>query len=305
MTPMKRRTFLQTLAATAYVLPSFGQSKRLPIGFSTLGCPKWEWEKILAVAAEHGYAALELRGLMGQMDLTKRPEFAPDRIEQTKKDVASRNLKISCLGASSHMHETDPARRAAQMDEGRRFIDLASQLGVPYVRVFGDKLIPNASREESVRQVAAGLRELGEYAAPKNVTVILESHGDYTDSPTLAAILQQAGGKGVAFLWDAHHTFAASGEPPDVTVKQLGRFIRHTHLKDSKKTGSSDPAKAREYVLTGDGDVPVRDQVRQLVKMGYRGYYSFEWEKMWHPEIPDPEIAIPHFAKVIREYLTT
>jgi len=301
---MKRRIFLQTLAAAAYAVPALGQSKRLPIGFSTLGCPKWEWEKILAVAVEHGYAAIELRGLMGQMDLTKRPEFAPDRIEQSKRDLASRDLKISCLGASSRMHETEPAKRAAQMDEGRRFIDLAAKLGVPYVRVFGDKLIPNVSREESVKTVAAGLRELGGYAAPKNVTVILESHGDYTDSPTLGAILQQAGSTGVALLWDAHHTFAAGAEPPDVTVKALGRYMRHTHLKDSRKTGSSDPAKAREYVLTGEGEVPVREQVRQLLKMGYRGYYSFEWEKMWHPEIPDPEIAIPHFAKIMREYLS-
>ena len=300
---MKRRAFLQTLAATACALPAFGQTKPLPIGFSTLGCPKWAWEKILAVAAEHGYAAIELRGLMGQMDLTKRPEFAPDRIEHTKKDLQARQIKISCLGASSRMHETDPAKRAAQMDEARRFIDLAAQLAAPYVRVFGDKLIPNVSRDESIKQVAAGLRELGEYAAPKNVTVILESHGDYTDSPTLGAILQQAGGKGIALLWDAHHTFASGGEAPDVTIKQLGRYIRHTHLKDSKKTGSPDPAKAREYVLTGQGEVPVREQVRQLMKLGYRGYYSFEWEKMWHPEIPDPEIAIPHFANVIHEYL--
>jgi hypothetical protein len=36
---------------------------------------------------------------------------------------------------------------------------------------------------------------------------------------------------------------------------------------------------------------------------GYRGYYCFEWEKAWHPEIDDPEVAFPHFAKVIRGYL--
>ena len=37
---------------------------------------------------------------------------------------------------------------------------------------------------------------------------------------------------------------------------------------------------------------------------GYRGYYCFEWEKRWHPEIPEPDIAFPHYAKVMREYLT-
>ena len=47
------------------------------------------------------------------------------------------------------------------------------------------------------------------------------------------------------------------------------------------------------YVLTGTGTVPVREIVKVLAGAGYKGYYSFEWEKKWHPEIEDPEIAIP------------
>ncbi len=37
-----------------------------------------------------------------------------------------------------------------------------------------------------------------------------------------------------------------------------------------------------------------------LVRGGYRGYYSFEWEKAWHPEIQEPEVAFPHYAKLMR-----
>jgi hypothetical protein len=47
----------------------------------------------------------------------------------------------------------------------------------------------------------------------------------------------------------------------------------------------------------------VREIVRLLVKRQYRGYFCLEWEKLWHPEIEEPEVAFPHFAKVIREYL--
>ena len=80
------------------------------------------------------------------MDLTKRPEFIGTRAAQTLKDLAALNLKISDLGASSRMHEADPKVRAAQLDEGRRFIDLANRLGVPYVRVFGDKVPAGETR---------------------------------------------------------------------------------------------------------------------------------------------------------------
>ena len=56
-------------------------------------------------------------------------------------------------------------------------------------------------------------------------------------------------------------------------------------------------------VLTGTGTVPVRDIVRVLKAGGYTGYYGFEWEKGWHPDIEEPEVAFPHFAERMREYL--
>ncbi len=55
--------------------------------------------------------------------------------------------------------------------------------------------------------------------------------------------------------------------------------------------------------MTGTGEVPVRSQVQVLAGAGYRGYYCFEWEKKWHPEIEEPEVAFPHYAKTMGEYL--
>jgi hypothetical protein len=37
-----------------------------------------------------------------------------------------------------------------------------------------------------------------------------------------------------------------------------------------------------------------------LYNDGYKGYFSFEWEKLWHPEIAEPEIAIAHYAKTMK-----
>jgi sugar phosphate isomerase/epimerase len=130
------------------------------------------------------------------------------------------------------------------------------------------------------------------------VTVILESHDNFTSSAALEDVLAQAGSKNVALLWDAHHTFATGGEDPEFTVKQLGPWIRHTHLKDS--TGSG---KDRKYVLTGRGNVPIELQIRALQGIGYTGFYCFEWEKVWHPDLEDPEIAIADYARVVSGYL--
>jgi len=299
--PASRRTFLVTLAsglAAPAVLRGQAKSPRLPMAFSTLGCPDWSFKTILETADRLGYTGLELRGIAGEMDLTKVPELTGSRLEGTKKDLAALGIVITDLGASARMHEKEKAERDKQLDEGRRFIDLAHALSVPYVRMFGDKLPPDESKATVLKRIIEGFQEMAAHAKAAGVTVLIESHGDFTHSPDLQTILDGVGSDSFKLLWDAHHTFVAGNETPADTWKRLGTYVRHTHLKDSVPAGDD-----RRYVLTGQGEVPVREQVRVLVTGGYRGYYCFEWEKKWHPEIDAPEIAFPHYAKVIREYL--
>ena len=41
---------------------------------------------------------------------------------------------------------------------------------------------------------------------------------------------------------------------------------------------------------------PIWLQAVSLLKAGgYDGYYSFEWEKWWHPELAEPEVAFPAY----------
>ena len=308
-----RRTFVKrfALAAAGAALPLRGADKRLPIAFSTLACPHWEWTKILDYAAEHRFAAIELRGLQGNLDLPSHRVFDASQIEQTKREILAHDLHIACVSSSAHMDESDEAARAQQFSDGKRFIDLAVMLEAPYVRVFGTN--PSGTKtsgtnpgvdkslapDDKIRaRVAANLHELGDYAGPRNVTVLIESHDNMVSSPVLSDVLQRADSKHVALLWDAYHTFAEGGEEPEFTVSQLGRWIRHTHLKDSVITNGG-----RKFVLTGRGDVPIRRQIAALRRLGYPGYYCFEWEKVWHPDLTDPEIAVGDYARVMSGYL--
>lgn len=37
--------------------------------------------------------------------------------------------------------------------------------------------------------------------------------------------------------------------------------------------------------------------MKTLTQNGYEGYLSFEWEKKWHPELPDASEAFPAFIQ--------
>jgi sugar phosphate isomerase/epimerase len=303
MSTLTRRGFLTTvgagLAAPA-ILRAQSRSGRYPIAFSTLGCPAWNWKTILDAADRLGYAGIELRGLAGEMDLPKVPEFTGANLAAAKKDLDALGLVVAGLGASSRMHEKDPAVRAAQFDEGRRFIDLARAMGVKYVRMFGDRIPEGEPRDEVMKRVVDGFQSMAGYAGPAGVTVLIESHGDFTKSPDIEHVLTRVGTPNFQLLWDAHHSFVAGGEGPADTFARIGKWARHTHLKDSRPAATPGD---RRYVLVGTGEVPVSEQVRVMAAAGYTGFYCFEWEKKWHPEIEDPEVAFPHYAKTMGEYL--
>jgi sugar phosphate isomerase/epimerase len=297
-----RRDFLKNVSLAAAAVAAGPGPARLPIAFSTLGCPTWPLPKILDFAVEHAFAAVELRGLEGNLDLPSHPAFAATALEQTLRLIDGHGLRTACVGSSASLNEADPARRAAVLADARRSIDLAAALGSPFVRVFGNN--PGGNNPKSTDaalpdRIVAGLQELGTYAGAKQVAVLIESHDSFTTSPALADLLTRAASPRVGLLWDAFHTFNAGHEEPEATVRALGPWIRHTHLKD----GVAEAGKERRFVLTGRGDVPVRRQIRALRAAGYAGLYCFEWEKVWHPEIEAPEIAIADYARVVAGYL--
>ena len=86
-------------------------------------------------------------------------------------------------------------------------------------------------------------------------------------------------------------------EPPAQVYEKIKKYIYHTHIKDAKLVNGK-----VEYTLLGKGEVPIFEAIDLLQKGGYTGFYSFEWEKMWHPEIPEPELAFADYPKAMKKY---
>jgi sugar phosphate isomerase/epimerase len=56
-------------------------------------------------------------------------------------------------------------------------------------------------------------------------------------------------------------------------------------------------------VLLGQGEVPVQEMIALLAHDGYQGWVSVEWEKRWHPEIEEPEVALPQHRRLLDSWL--
>jgi sugar phosphate isomerase/epimerase len=297
-----RKQFIQNsaiLLAAALSGSAFAIQKNKPLlAFSTLGCPDWSFQQIVDFAATNGYSGLEIRGIKRQMDLTKCDEFSSqEQIKATLSLMKEKGLKFVNLGASANMHFHEGPEKEKSMTEAKSFIDLAQKINCPYVRVFPNKFPKDRTKDQTIQTVAENLLTLGKYAKERNITVLLETHGDFSGSDDILKVMKAVSHPNIALVWDISNMWTITKESPQEVYKKLKKYIRHTHIKDAKLN-----ADKLQYSLLGQGDVPIFEAIDILHKDGYKGYYSFEWEKLWHPEIAEPEIAISHYAKAMKEH---
>lgn len=263
----------------------------MKLSFTTLACPAWPWQEILDRAAATGYGGVEVRGILGEMDNGKLPPFRDENIAGTRSALSSRGLCIPCLDTSCTL--LSPSAEETMRD-AKASIDIAGKLGMPFIRVFGDRIPGGMREEDAVAAVSGGLQALAEYAEGKGVAVLLETHGDFAGSRLALAVFDRVKSPAAGLLWDIANPYAF-GETVETTWARLGRLVRHTHIKDV--------GEGMVPCLPGRGRVPVGEAVRLLRDAGYGGWLSFEWEKQWHPDIEAPEIALPHFMDYMGRFL--
>ena len=298
-----RKEFLQNSAVlfvAAITNSAFTQEKinKPLLAFSTLGCPDWTFEQIADFALQNGYQGLEVRGIKREMDLTRCSEFSsPEKIKTTLELMNARGLKFVNLGASAKMHFHEGLDREKNLSEAKAFIDLAQKLECPFVRVFPNNFPKDRERDQTIRTVADNLLILGDYAKDRNVTVLLETHGDFSKSGDILEVMKAAKHPNIGLVWDIANMWTITKEAPIEVYHKLKKYIRHTHIKDAKIIGNK-----LQYTLLGRGDVPIFEAIDILSKDRYSGYLSFEWEKLWHPEIMEPEIALADYPKVMQKH---
>jgi len=183
--------------------------------------------------------------------------------------------------------------------------ELAAQLESPGIRVFGDTVQPGTTEVATRNWISESIAELGQKIRPLGVEVWIESHGDFAAASKTVEVLDGAGVSSLGVVWDPANAYAECDEEPETGIRVLGTRVRHVHVKDAQRPQrpSGDPKQLWDPVLIGEGDFPAARLLSILSSCGYQRYVSFEWEKKWHPQIPEAEVALPHFMNWVRQIL--
>jgi sugar phosphate isomerase/epimerase len=262
--------------------------------FSTLACPKWSFETIVSRAKEYGYDGVEVRGFLNESILTAANVFLTDPAK-VRQEFARGGVEIACL-ASSIAFTGKKRKDRVLADDVRRFVDTAREIGTSYVRIFDTQVRPGQSRAEAAGQFAEWLAPLGDYAADRGVTIVVENALSFRQSKEMWLILEMFNHPAVGVCWDVFNA-GIVGEPPSVSVPTLNNRIQYTQVKDALvgPLGAS-------FTKLGDGGIRVQDFMKRLMGIGYTGWVAFEWEKAWLPNLAEPEEVLPEAVKKLREW---
>ena len=262
------------------------------VAFSTLAFPDATLASAVSLGRRWGYAGVELRLIDGELIDPSMPAAERARVKR-----ALAGLPVVAVDSSIRLTDDEPGPAL------RHFLELASDLQAPLVRVFGGVLsvpgsISGPARLDRLRAAARVLESSVPAARRLGVAIGVETHDDFSASSVVAELLAMADPEWVGAVWDSHHPHRM-GETPAEVYANLNPRILLAQVKDARRIEGG----KWQLVLLGAGEVPVRDMLGLLAAGGYPHWISVEWEKRWHPEIEAPEVALPQHLDLLAAWL--
>ena len=267
----------------------------MKFAFSTVGCPTWNFETVAARAKEYGYDGVEFRAFLDDSAALAANVFLTDP-DKIRHEMDAAGVAIACIAGSVAFSGNKGRDRHAAGDL-RQYIDVASRLGCPLVKMFDAQVRPGQGRLAVGIAMANWLLPLADYAVEKGVSIAIENALSFRSAKEMWMVLESVPHPAIGVCWDVFNA-AQVGETPYVSVPVLNNRIIYTHVKDAKFE-----ARGAAYCKLGEGDVPVRKFITRLQGIGYEGYVTVEWDKLWLPNIAEPEEILPDAVKKLREWI--
>jgi sugar phosphate isomerase/epimerase len=189
-------------------------------------------------------------------------------------------LDISGTAIGNDFCVPEGPAREKQLASARTWIDHASVMGAPVIRIFAGNVPKGDTEEAAIERCVAGINESLDYAAQKGVFLALENHGGITSTPAqmmkILSGVKDSPWFGVNLDGGNFRT-----EDPYRDMAEIAPYTINAQLKATIKDQPADLARI----------------IQILRDVNYRGYVVLEYEE------EDPKTHIPGIIKRLRELI--
>jgi sugar phosphate isomerase/epimerase len=203
---------------------------RMKLGLITYNVAKdWELPTILDHVQKTGWDGVELRtqhahGVELSLDAPARREV--------RRRFSDAGVTLWALGTTCEYQAPDPAVVRANVDETKRWCQLAEDLGAHGVKVRPNGMPKDADLQRTLAQIGAALTECGKAADAHGVEIFLEVHGGVTqEPPNIRTILDHCRHPKVGACWNSNPTDIVNGSVKPY-FELLAPDIKSCHIND-------------------------------------------------------------------------
>ena len=292
---MQRRKFLQaagaaTLGGAGLALAERAPAESAPASSATsprllAGCCGYSYRKYL----QHGPMTMEdfiLKGVemgLNGVDMTAYyfKSTDPAYLSSLRHLAYKNGMPFSGVGCGSSMVQADAAKRAAVLEDIKKWVDATDALGAPHLRIFGGKLPSGATHDQGIQWIVETMKPACDYSGKKGITLGIEDHSGITQSADVCLdIMRRVDSPYAGINLDITHFVPTPGQDAYAQIEACIPYATHTHIRE-----------------VFDDQQPIdMDRVWQMfAKAGYKGYMSAEYEGK-----EDPMTGIPKLIQRIK-----
>lgn len=194
-------------------------------------------------------------------------------------------VPFSGAACGSSMVQADPAKRAAVLDDIKKWVDVTDQLGASHLRVFAGKLPQGVSLKEATNWVVETMKPAADYAVNKGIVLGLEDHSGVSQSADVCLeIMHRVDSPYARINLDITHFIPSPTQDAYAQIAACIPYATVTHVRD----------------VFDDGTPIDMDRVwKLLADAGHKGFMSVEYEGDNHG-VP-AEIGVPKLVAKVRE----
>lgn len=244
-----------------------------------------------------------------------------EELALVKKAAEENRIEISCLTPyNSYFNSLDDQIRTAEIDAILKVIDACEYLGAHFIRIYGGNLQAGDTTNllERRAKLVESMQFLGERAAEKDVTLLIENHFNTmaVSAKETVDLIREIDHPAVRILYDQANLNFTEQEDYKAAIEIQQQYVDYMHVKDlvfkegvafnSSEVSHPDESERNVYTrIVGEGIIPWAEILKMVKEYGYDGWLSLEYERRWHPDdIPDASIGMKKSAEYLKKIIT-
>lgn len=216
--------------------------------------PNYSGKEAMEGISKAGFKYIELATAPAFFEHMPRPEIKVDKqiVDGVLKDCKDHGLTLQCIAGHTRL------MKEKAVENFNKVLDFAGLAGVKYVTTDTGEV----KNKDDEKKFYGDIKEIGDYAKTKGITVCLEMHGEWCNNGKIGSeIIKTANHPNIKLNYDTGNVIMYGNTRPEVDLPFALPYMGYIHLKDH---GSG---KYKEWNLPALGEgVTDFDKIFEMLK---------------------------------------